>query len=202
MDSWPRRETFALFRRVAQPQYGLSARLDVSAILRRAEPGFSPYLACLHLFGTALHAVPEFCTRIRGAGAVQHDRLRLSTTLRFDDGRLGFSYLDWQPDFAEFAPQARATLDATQASGAQVPGVDGDDAVAFLSCLPWTDFTACDHPFFNADDCIPRINWGRFVPDAAGGGNMAVSVHVHHALVDGAHISAFLAAAQAAADRF
>ena len=202
--TWPRREALALFRRFQKPQYSVTARLDISAILARKarEPGFSSYLACVHAAGAALHGVPELRCRIRGASVVIHDRLRLSPTLQLPDGRLGFTYLDWQPDFAAFAPPARAAIATTLAQGQVKPGIDGDDAVAFLSCQPWLDFTAFDNPVFDADDTIPRVCWGRYTPEPGGRWSMAVALQVHHGLADGAHVAAFFAVMQSAADGF
>lgn len=199
--TWPRREALALFRRFQKPQYSVTARIDVTAILARKaqEPGFSGYLACVHAAGGGLHAVPELRCRIRGERVFIHDRLRLSPTLQFTDGRLGFTYLDWQPDFATFAPAARAEIRATLARGEMEPGIEGDDDVAFLSCQPWLDFTAFDNPVFDADDTIPRVCWGRYTRDPVGRWSMAVALQVHHGLADGAHVARFFAAMQAAA---
>ncbi len=70
------------------------------------------------------------------------------------------------------------------------------DDVVYLSCLPWLDFTSINNAIPDADDCIPRISWGKFVEDERGRWSMAVAVEVHHALIDGEHIAAFLSAAQ------
>lgn len=204
LKDWHRRETLALFRRFLKPQYAVTARVDVTRILgRRADDeGFSGYLACVHAIGTALHAVPELACRIRGDKVVRHDSMKLSPTLQFSDGRLGFTYLDWQPDYAGFATQARADIEDTLATGALKPGVDGDDGVAFLSCQPWLDFTAFDNPVFEPDDSVPRVCWGRYTPEVTGRWTMAVALQVHHGLADGVHVAQFFKAMQAAADRF
>lgn len=204
LETWPRRAALALFCRFQKPQYSVTARIDVSGLMMRKaqEPGFSGYLACVHSAGAGLHAVPELRCRIRGDRVVIHDRLRLSPTLQFPDGRLGFTYLDWQPDFAAFAPAARAEISATLARGEMEPGIEGADGVAFLSCQPWLDFTAFDNPVFDADDSIPRVCWGRYTPEPAGRWTMAVALQVHHGLADGAHVAAFFAAMQAACAEF
>jgi chloramphenicol O-acetyltransferase type A len=202
--NWPRRETLGLFRRFEKPQFSVTSRIDVSRILarRRQSNGFSSYLACTHAAGCALHAVPELSYRIRGERLVRHETMVLSPTLQFSDGRLGFTYLDWQPDHERFAAQARATIAETLALGLLKPGVDGDDGVAFLSCQPWLDFTSFDNPVFNSDDSVPRICWGRYTPASDGSTSMAVALQVHHGLVDGYHVAQFFREMQAAADRF
>lgn len=201
--TWPRRDTLALFRRFQKPQYSMITRIDVTRILARraAEAGYSSYLACVHAVGAALHAVPELAVRIRGNKVVAHDRVRLSPTLRFADGRLGFAYLDWQEDAPAFVAAARDAIDAVLSRGALEPGVDGEDDVAFLSCQPWLDFTAVDNPVFSGDDCIPRVTWGRYVEGADGRWTMPVALQVHHGLLDGIHVAQFFAALQSAVER-
>lgn len=204
LETWPRRETLALFRRFQKPQYSVTARIDVTGILaRRADDdGFSSYLSCVHAIGAALHAIPELSWRIRGETVVAHDRMVLSPTLRFADGRLGFTYLDWQEDAAAFSSAARETIWATLDRGELKPGVDGDDGVAFLSCQPWLDFTAFDNPVFSSDDSVPRVTWGRYTPEVTGRWTMPVALQVHHGLVDGVHVAQFFKTLQEAADRF
>ena len=204
LPDWPRRETLALFRRFQKPQYSVTARVDITRILsRRADDeNFSTYLACIHAIGAALHAVPELGVRIRGDKVVRHDQILLSPTLQFDDGRLGFTYLEWQADAAAFAHNARTVIEDTLAGGALRPGIDGDDGVAFLSCQPWLDFTAFDNPVLNSDDSIPRICWGRYTPEVTGRWTIAVALQVHHGLLDGAHVAQFFKAMLVAADRF
>lgn len=204
MANWPRRETLALFRRFQKPQYAVTARVDVTKILIRGADDelFSSYLACAHAIGAALHAVPELGMRIRGDQVVCHDRIVLSPTVQFDDGRLGFTYLDWQPEADAFAARSRLVIADTLAGGTMKPGVDGDDGVAFLSCQPWLDFTAFDNPVLNSDDSIPRICWGKYTPEVTGRWTMAVALQVHHGLLDGVHVAQFFQEMQKAADRF
>ncbi len=74
--------------------------------------------------------------------------------------------------------------------------------LAYLSCLPWLDFTALDNALPGPDDCIPRFSWGKFVQNAEGSWSCAVAVQVHHALVDGLQVGQFFEAAQASLNRF
>lgn len=199
LETWSRRETFALFAQFQKPQYAITSRLDVTDLLNRCtQTGASSYLACIHAIGAALHAVPELSTRIRAGRVVQHDRITLSPTLQFPDGRLGFAYLDWQADRDAFTQSARANIAQALADGRQKDGISGSDGVAFLSCLPWLDFTAIDNPARDASDSIPRISWGRYTPQADGRTTMAVGIQAHHGLVDGFHLGQFFTAMQAA----
>ena len=69
--------------------------------------------------------------------------------------------------------------------------------VAYLSCLPWLDYTSLDNALPSANDCIPRVSWGKIVPKGDGF-DMAMTLQVHHALVDGLQVGQFFEATQTA----
>jgi chloramphenicol O-acetyltransferase type A len=87
------------------------------------------------------------------------------------------------------------------ARGGELNANSGErDDVAYLSCMPWLDYTSINNALPHADDCIPRVSWGKIVPEADGRQRMAMTIEVHHALVDGRQVGDFFAAVQAALD--
>ena len=69
--------------------------------------------------------------------------------------------------------------------------------MGYLSCMPWLDYTSLDNALPNPDDCIPRVSWGKIVPKDEGF-DMAMTIQVHHALVDGRQVGDFFEATQTA----
>ena len=67
--------------------------------------------------------------------------------------------------------------------------------------MPWLDYTAINNALPGPQDCIPRVTWGRIV-DHGGRFDMAMTLEVHHALVDGAQVGAYFAAVQDALRAF
>ena len=67
--------------------------------------------------------------------------------------------------------------------------------------MPWLDYTAINNALLGPQDCIPRVTWGRIV-DHGGRFDMAMTLEVHHALVDGAQVGAYFAAVQDALRAF
>jgi chloramphenicol O-acetyltransferase type A len=64
--------------------------------------------------------------------------------------------------------------------------------VIHFSAVPWLDFTSVSHArSFSFPDSCPKITFGKAVEEAPGRKSMAVSVHVHHGLVDGSHVGLF-----------
>jgi len=198
INTWPRADTYRLFRGFERPHYQITTRIDVSRLMvTRKDTGASPFRRTLHAIGTGLHAVPELRTRFKDDEVTLYDRLTLSTTVPMDTGEFRFSYIDFTDDRAAFDQAAKEEIDAVRQGALREPN-DGTIAnIAYLSCLPWLDYTALDNALPHADDCIPRVSWGKIVPKGDGF-DMAMTLLVHHALVDGLHVAQFFEATQAA----
>lgn len=193
--TWPRAAQFRFFRTYDRPHYAVTSRRDVTAVMARKATGLSPYRACLHAIGVGIHAVPELCMRFHGDNVVRHDMITLSMTVLTQAGSFGYAYVPFVADFTSFDLQAKALIDRT-AAGADLAPNDGErDDLAYLSCMPWLDYTAINNALPGPQDCIPRVTWGRIV-DHGGRFDMAMTLEVHHALVDGAQVGAYFAAVQ------
>lgn len=197
LDSWPRAAQYRLFRGFGRPHYAVTARVDVTGVMARKGHGFSPYRDCLYAIGAGLHAVPELTMRFRGEEVVRHDVITLSMTVPTDQGSFGFAYLPFDPDFTRFDAAAQAEIAAVSGGASREPNQGGRDDFAYLSCMPWLDYTSITNAMPGPDDCIPRITWGKFV-DHGGRWDMAMTIEVHHALVDGEQVAAYFAGVQTA----
>lgn len=83
--TWPGREAFRLFRSYDRPHYAVTARVDVSALMRRHDR-LPVFRTCLWVIGQALHAVPELRLRFRADVVTEYDLLDLSPTIATPDG--------------------------------------------------------------------------------------------------------------------
>jgi chloramphenicol O-acetyltransferase type A len=133
--------------------------------------------------------------RFRGDQVVIHDMVSLSMTVPTDAGSFGYAYVPYLPDFVAFEMQARHLIEAVAAGGALDANSGQRDDLAYLSCMPWLDYTSSNNALPGPDDCIPRITWGKFV-ERDGRWDMAMTLEVHHALVDGAQVGAYFSAVQ------
>jgi len=189
LDTWPRAAQFRHFRTYEKPHYAITSRLDVTHLMGRKD-ALSPYRACLYAIGAGLHAVPELLMRFRGDSVVQHASVALSMTVPATNGSFNYAYVPFNPDFSVFDQMARSAIDAA-ASASELGANTGEtDAVAYLSCLPWLDYTSMNNALSNTDDCIPRVSWGKFASEGDRW-RMAMTLEVHHALVDGAQVGAY-----------
>ena len=201
LDRWPRADQFRFFKGYGKPHYAVTSRVDMTRLLGRSRTaGSSPYRACLHAIGAGIHAVPELCMRFRGDVVVRHDTVELSMTVPLPDGNFRYAYVPFMPNRALFDQQAAAII-AQVAEGGDLNANSGArDDVAYLSCLPWLDYTSINNALPGPQDCIPRVSWGKFVEDASGRWSMAMTIEVHHALVDGRQVGDYFSAVQATAD--
>ena len=195
LESWPRAAQFRFFRTYQQPHYATTTRLDVTHLMQRKAGGLSPYRACLYAIGAGLHKVPELCMRFRGDMVVAHEMITLSMTVPTKAGSFGYAYVPFIPEFAAFEKQANALI-AQVARGDVLDANNGErDDLAYLSCMPWLDYTSINNALPGPNDCIPRITWGKIVA-REGRWEMAMTLEVHHALVDGAQVGGYFEAVQ------
>ena len=199
--TWPRAGQYRLFRSYDRPHFATTARVDVTALMTRAKPaGVSPHRAFIYAIGAGIHAVPAFRTRFSGDRVTEYESISLSTTVPRPGDTFGYCYIPWFEDRAAFDETCKAIIEET-ARGKDLGANTGERLdLAYLSCLPWIDFTSLDNALPGPDDCIPRFSWGRFVTGADGRMTCAVAVQVHHALIDGLQVGQFFEAAQACLD--
>lgn len=199
-ENWPRKAQFELFRTYERPHFAVTKRMTVHNLLTEQKAaGVSPYRACLFAIGAGLHAVEELRMRFRGKDVVCHGAIELSMTVPKQDGSFAYGYVPYFTDFLEFDLKSKSLI-RQAAEGELAPNMGERDDLAYLSCMPWLDYTSINNALPHANDCIPRVSWGKFVQDSDGIWRMAMTLEVHHALVDGEHVGAFFEKVQSALD--
>jgi chloramphenicol O-acetyltransferase type A len=197
LSTWPGAEQFRFFRGFERPHFATTSRIDVSRLM--AQKDHLPiFRTCLWAIGAGLNSVPQLRLRFQGDQVVAYDKIDLSATIPVANGDFRFAYFLWQRDREAFDAHAAEEIAATRSDRPHDTKSNRPD-LAFLSCLPWLDYTALDNAMPHADDCFPRVNWGKIVASATGH-DMAMTLQVHHALVLGAHVGQFFGATQAAFD--
>ncbi len=197
LNAWPRAAQFHFFRTFQRPHYAITTRVDVTRLMYlRKSLGFSPFRTCIHAIGVGLHSVPEMRMRFKGDAVTLFDSVQLSSTVPLENGDFRYAYFDFHPDRATFDKAAAETMDAVKSADSLNANDGSQQDVAYLSCLPWLDYSSLDNALPHADDCIPRVSWGKIVPKGDGY-DMAMTIQVHHALVDGRQVGDFF---QATAD--
>ncbi len=189
---WARREHFAFFRRFEEPFFGVTVDMDVTAAYDAAKAaGHSFFLHYLHCSLAAANETEPFRYRISGDDVWIYDQVHASPTINRPNGTFGFAYMDYHPQLKDFISVATKEIERVQASEGLVPAVSGENVIHYSS-LPWISFTGISHArSFSYPDSCPKISFGKMT-EKEGRRVMPVSVHVHHALMDGYHVSLFL----------
>lgn len=199
MDAYPRRGHFDYFRGMRNPYVGVTADVDVTALVRKVKSEKLPFfLTFLYCAAKAANAVPELRRRIVGNGIAEFERCPSSYTVGLEDGTYCYCRLDTDMPFEDFLPYAAARQEKA-VSEASID--DGEDPLPlfFISTVPWLKYSALAQPTPEPPDSNPRVTWGKY-EERDGEIRMPVTLLCNHAIVDGLQIAEFYTKLGAAMD--
>lgn len=191
LNTWVRGPLFELFSNISEPFHGVCLRVNCTETFRYAkDSGTSFFLALIHRSLAAAHQVENLKTRIVDGEVWKYKVIHGGSAVGRPNGTIGFGYYLYQPELRHFVLEASQELERVRDRN-DLERYVGQDLIRF-SVLPWFDFTSVSHARdFAWRDSAPRITFGK-VTEAAGRCTMPVSIHVHHALVDGLHVAQFV----------
>lgn len=192
---WPRKDHFNFFRKFEEPFFGVTLPVDCTRAYAKAKSlNVSFFLYYLHQSLVAANETEPFRYRISGEDVFIYDQVNASPTINRPDGTFGFAYLDYHENFETFHRHAAVVIEDLKKSTGLVPAISGENVIHYSS-VPWLNFTALSHArSFSFNDSIPKISFGKMTEENKKL-TLPVSIHVHHALMDGYHVGRF-------ADRF
>ena len=196
--SWNRREHFEFFSSMDEPFHGLVVNLDCTSTylhcLRNKQPFFLSYL---HKILQAANDTQAFRLRIEEGVVVEYDRVHCNVTVGRSDGTFGFCSIDFEPDFVRFVPPAQVAMQGVkQGSGLGLKDTTVRTNEVHFSTLPDIRFTGLTHARrYGAQSGEPKISVGKVFQEGVRWW-MPLATFVHHGLVDGQHVGAFLKSAQ------
>jgi chloramphenicol O-acetyltransferase type A len=192
IENWARKDHFNFFKQFEEPFFGVCINIDCSKAYAAArEKGSSFFLYYLYQSLRAANAIDGFKYRIINNEVMVFDIVHASPTINRPDGTFGFSYIDYHPSFTEFIKSAKEEIEWVQNSKGLVPAVSGENVIHYSS-IPLINFTALSHArSFSFKDSSPKISFGKMT-DENGKRTMPVSIHVHHALMDGFHVGQYI----------
>jgi len=149
----------------------------------------------LHKTIAAINQVENFRYRIEENEVVLYDEIDASATIMREDKTFGFSFMKFHSDIHEFTKIAQTEIERIQIT----PGLftrEFPENIIHFSAVPWINFTGLTHSRkYTLKDSCPKVSYGKLVEEN-GKKSMALSVTVHHGLVDGYHIGLFIEALQ------
>ena len=189
--TWDRIATYNFFKDFTEPYHGVTVRVDCTGTYRFAKArGISVFFSLLHRTLKAASRVENFCTRIEDDTVWRYHVLHGGAVVPRPNGTFGFGYFPYQESTESFVRSAMERAEAVKVR-TDLERSKAPNLIRF-SALPWTDFTSLSHARnFAFKDSAPQVTFGKF-SEVDGRKWMPVSIHVHHALVDGLHVGQFL----------
>jgi len=194
LENWNRKEHFAHFSKMEEPFFGATVEIDCTKAYQMAKSLHSSFfLYYLHKTLVAVNTIENFKYRISEDKIYINDRIDASATIGREDGTFGFSLIEYNSDFEVFKQNALAEVKRIQSTTGLFTRSFDDDNVIHFSAIPWLNFTALSHArSYTYPDSCPKISFGKMITSETGKRTIAMSVHVHHGLMDGLHVGQFV----------
>jgi chloramphenicol O-acetyltransferase type A len=192
LDTWNRKEHFQFFKQMEEPFFGITTRIDcTNAYAKSKEFGVSFFTYYLHKTLIAVNAIPNFRYRIIDNEIYVFDKIDASATIFREDKTFGFSLIEYDENLNDFAQITKKEIERVKNTTGLITR-DFEINLIHFSAVPWIDFTSYSHArSFTRPDSCPKISFGKMVEEN-NKKTMALSVHVHHGLMDGFHVSEFV----------
>ena len=195
IENWNRKEHYHFFSNMDFPYFGLTTEVDCTlTYLQAKEKGISFFASYFHKSMLAVNSVPELKYRILDNKVVAFDSVNAGTTISRVDGTFGFIYVPFSLDFETFNSSLQKEIhEVHNSTGLRLSDEELKKNIIRHSTIPWTSFTGLLHPTnSNPKESIPKITFGKFsLRD--GKKYLPISIEAHHGLVDGLHLSKYLA---------
>lgn len=190
INTWARREWFEHFSRMKSPHYALAVNVDVTRLVEyKREHHLSFYLSLIYLSTKVLNSIENFRLRMCDGKVVLYDTIHTNFTHKQAEEQL-FRY-HTAPYTGTLEEYVAATGKAIKEQTTLFGGLGDIPNVAYFSCAPTLDTTCITNPGLdNADDAIPRINWGKYI-ERDGRLILNITFTANHRFIDGYHIGLF-----------
>lgn len=194
LENWNRKEHFDFFRKFEEPFFGATVTIDCSFAYNKAKTlNYSFFIYYLHKTLVAVNSIECFKYRILNNNIIIHEQISASATIGRKDGTFGFSLIDHASDINDFNKIATTEIDRVMNTSGLFTRSFDDDNIIHFSAIPWLNFTSLSHArSYSFPDSCPKISFGKITKDEKGNRSIPMSIHVHHALIDGLQLSQFV----------
>jgi chloramphenicol O-acetyltransferase type A len=194
LETWNRKEHFEFFNQFEEPFFGVTVQIDCTKAFQNAKQ-FGISFFTYYLFKTlvAVNQIENFRYRIHEKEVYIYDKINVSATVLRNDNTFGFSFMEFESEIQDFAKNVTNEIvrvkNTTGLFTRDFPTVN----LIHFSTLPWINFTSFSHArSYTFEDSCPKISFGKMEISENGKRSFSMSIHVHHALVDGYHVGKFV----------
>ena len=195
INSWSRKNQYENFIKYTNPTFSICTELDVTALVDYCKnKNVSFFSSFMYIVASSVNSVEEMRLRIKDDKVVLFDCTHPSYVVLCDGDELRTCKTAFCTDFYDFYSRTQRDIISTKTKVRSAFNANDETDCFYISALPWMKFTSLTNPYNYQDKeqtSIPRITWGRFYKTDKGF-EINIDISVHHALVDGVHISALL----------
>ncbi len=190
--TWKRKEHFEKWRNFDEPFHGIVVKLDLTNCqLFCDEAHCKVFERYMYHFVHALNHVEPMKYRLVNDEPVVFDEVLSGLVVMRPDATFAYGQLIKMNDFAQFREQLNLEKKRVIDRGT-IHDIERLQNITHFSVLPWTDFIGLSHARnYGDNDSIPKITFGKITKNN-GRYSMPLSIHVHHALVDGKDVADFI----------
>ena len=192
VSTWRRKEHYEKWIGFDEPFHGIVIKIDLthchSLCVEKNYKIFDRYM--YHLVN-ALNDIEPMRYRLYDGQPVIFDEVVCGLVVMKPDDTFAYGHLSRTTNFEEFAKQMKQEKKRINDRGT-LHDTKKLLNITHFSVLPWTDFLSLSHARKYGDgDSIPKITFGKITKNKTNY-SMPMSIHVHHALVDGKDVADFI----------
>ncbi len=187
LDTWKRKAHYQVYSHAVDPHYCVSFELDVTRFRAAVKAhGWSFTMAFIFAVTKCANEIEEFRYRFLNGEAVLYEAM--DTSITYLDQATELFKVVHVPMEDTVEQYTRLAMETIEHQKAYFTGPVANDVYQF-SALPWLTFTHVSHTDFgDREKAQPIFVWGKYY-EREGKFIMPFSAQVHHAFVDGVHIS-------------
>lgn len=190
--TWKRREHFEKWLNFDEPFHGIVVKLDLTKCqLFCKENDCKIFERYMYHFVWALNEINPLKYRLIDGLPVVFDEVLSGLVVMRPDNTFAYGQLTKVTSFKNFREQLK--LEKKRVIDREtIHDAEKLLNITHFSVLPWTDFIGLSHARnFGDTDSIPKITFGK-ITESNANYSMPMSIHVHHALVDGKDVADFI----------
>jgi len=193
MKNWKRKQHFDFFNGFDYPHFNITMDLDITKTKKYTDKNnISFFQSMVFLVTKTANEIKEFKYRIVDDNQVVIlEKVNPSFTIMSDKEVFTFCNSIYYEDKEKFFEVMEQNIKKYKEKPVVSEEADKMDSI-YITSLPWINFNSITHPInIKNIDSVPRIAWGKYRKDNDSI-TIPFSVQVHHALMDGYHVSKYI----------
>lgn len=192
VSTWKRQEHFEKWKNFDEPFHGVMVKLDLTNCQSFCiENGYKIFERYMYHFVHALNKIEPIKYRLIDGLPVIFDEVLSGLVVMRSDDTFAYGQLRKEDDFIAFREQLKLEKKRVIDRGT-IHDIEKLPNITHFSVLPWIDFIGLSHARnYGDNDSIPKITFGK-ITENNNKYSMPMSIHVHHALVDGKDVANFI----------